>query len=249
MLPMANAYRGGRLFRGVVAFIRDKWRYNRLMADSRSPVPFPIQAINYYPNFLDRYEPAGRVPRHYFLQDIWAAKKVFQSGVDNHYDIGSRLDGFIAHCLAFTKVTMLDIRPLPYSIQDLRFIECDCTNMAGIASESLMSLSTLHAMEHVGLGRYGDPVDPEGYVKAINEIQRVVARGGNLYFTLPIGRQRVEFNSHRVFDPMYIVALFDTLQLVGFSAINDRDEFVENARLDGFGDASYSCGLFHFRKP
>jgi hypothetical protein len=34
------------------------------------------------------------------------------------------------------------------------------------------SLSCLHALEHFGLGRYGDPIDPRGHEKGITRWRR-----------------------------------------------------------------------------
>lgn len=213
---------------------------------------FPASFSDSFPQLYDRYQNSGSLPKHYFYQDLWAARKVYYFQTDNHFDIGSRLDGFISHCLVFTKVTMLDIRPLKYDIENLNFIQANAMDMKNIESNSISSLSTLHAVEHFGLGRYGDPIDDKGYLKAINELKRVLAYGGNLLFSVPIGRQRLMFNAHRVFNPMYISELFssgiNSLQLVEFSVINDNNEYIENTVFEKYIDSDYSCGLFHFRK-
>jgi ubiquinone/menaquinone biosynthesis C-methylase UbiE len=143
---------------------------------------------------------------------------------------------------------MLDIRPLDLKIDGLSFTQADCTNMSSVPSGSITSISALHSIEHFGLGRYGDQVDPLGYRKAFEEIQRVVAKGGDIYISVPIGRQRLEFNAHRIFDPKYIVRLFQDCQLIKFSAVDDKNEYCENADMDAFLNSDYSCGLFHFRK-
>ncbi len=162
--------------------------------------------------------------------------------------VGSRLDGFISHCLCFTKVVMLDVRPLKVQIPNLEFQECDCTDMKSIKSDSIESLSSLHAVEHFGLGRYGDPVDPAGYIKAINEIKRVIKKNGNILFSVPIGKQRLEFNSYRVFDPFYVIKLFEGFELKEFSSVNDQNKLIINANPKDYENAFYSCGLFHFIK-
>lgn len=240
------ALRNFNLFRGIFSYWKDYFTYKKMSKNFNTP--FSINLLNTYPLLYDRYENAAKISRHYFFQDLWTARKVYESKVEEHYDIGSRLDGFIANCLSFTKVIMLDIRPLNITIPNLTFLQCDCTNMQNIASNSIESLSSLHAIEHFGLGRYGDPVDPEGYLKAIMEIKRVLKKKGNLYISLPIGKQRLEFNAHRIFDPYYVLELFKELQLVEFSAINDENFLITNAKLEDFRNAIFSCGLFHFRK-
>lgn len=231
----------------IYKYLKDLKNYSQYKNDI-----FPATFKDSYPHLYDRYENSGSFPRHYFYQDLWAAKKIYSFQVDNHFDIGSRVDGFIAHCLVFTKVTMLDIRPLVHNISNLAFQQANAMNMELIENNSIKSLSSLHAVEHFGLGRYGDPIDPEGYLKAINEMKRVLADNGNLIFAVPIGRQRLMFNAHRVFNPLYIKDLFtsgeNALSLIDFSAIDDDNVFIKNAKMEDYVNSDYSCGLFHFQK-
>jgi SAM-dependent methyltransferase len=244
--PLLHVFQNFNYFRGLRAYYADMTTYNSLQR--KDPTPFPIKLINSYPIYFDRYEEAGEVPKHYFYMDLWAAKKIYQSSVKKHYDIGSRLDSFISHCLVFCKVTMLDVRPLASEVPGLEFIQADCMNMDNIRTGSIQSISTLHAIEHFGLGRYADPIDPLGYKKAINEIKRVTKKGGDIYFATPIGKQRIEFNAHRVFSPLYILELFEGCDLLEFSAVNDKNQFIENTDPKKYVKANYSCGMYHFRK-
>ena len=113
---------------------------------------------------------------------------------------------------------------------------------------SIESLSCLHVAEHIGLGRYGDPLDPQGTEKAAKELARVLAKDGFLYFALPIGKQAVYFNAHRVHNPLTIIEYFKDLKLAEFSAISDNGHFVFNAKPEDFVNANYSCGCFKFTK-
>ena len=72
-------------------------------------------------------------------------------------------------------------------------------------AESTDSLSCLHALEHFGLGRYGDPVDYDGYLKGFDNLYRILKPGGRLYFSVPMGPQRIEFDAHRVFSMAYLL--------------------------------------------
>jgi FkbM family methyltransferase len=114
---------------------------------------------------------------------------------------------------------------------------------------SLESVSCLHVAEHIGLGRYGDPLDPFGTRKAATELQRVVAPGGQLLFALPVGRPRVCFNAHRVHSPNDVAAMFPELDLVEFSGVDDRANFRRHRSLDELEGAEYSCGMFRFVRP
>lgn len=244
--PFLLTIKGFKIAKGVVAYFKDYFQYWSLNSKIKSP--FEIKFLNSYPFYYDRFEEAGGIMQHYFHQDIWAANKVYKSGVKKHYDVGSRLDGFISHCLVFCKVVMLDIRSLEIKIPNLEFIQADCTNMRNIKSGSIDSVSSLHAIEHFGLGRYGDPVDPYGYKKAIDEIKRITKKGGSIYFSVPIGKQRLEFNGQRVFNPLYVLDLFNGCNLVEFSAVDDRNNFIKDVNPDDFVNSNFSCGLYHFRK-
>lgn len=238
----------GLLFRGGYAYIKNIMVYRRAVRAAGRDFGFGFKGINMYPCLYDRFEQAGGVPKHYFYQDVWAARKVAKSRVDVHYDIGSRLDGFIAHCLSFCSVVMLDVRPLTINIDGLKFIQTNCMKMENISTCEIASLSSLHAIEHFGLGRYGDPIDINGHIKAIDELKRVIAVGGDLYFSVPIGKERLEFDAHRIFNPNTIIALFTGLELIEFSVVDDCNKFHENANPSMYENANYSCGLFHFRK-
>jgi len=188
----------------------------------------------------------------YFWQDLWAAKHIYQCRPQVHYDIGSRVDGFIAHLAAFgQKVCLLDIRPMEQKIEGVDFIQCDATNLEHIEDESIESLSALCSLEHFGLGRYGDPIDPEACFHCFEAIQRKTAQGGRIYISVPVGKEHIEFNAHRVFFAETIVKSFSKMRLLEFSSVC-REETDYNIDLhkydqwDEFGGDRF--GLFVFEK-
>jgi hypothetical protein len=146
-------------------------------------------------------------------------------------------------------VTVADIRPLTGSVPGLTFLRTDATSLAEIETGSVVSLSSLHAVEHFGLGRYGDPVDPDAWRKGAEALSRVLAPGGCLYLSVPIGRQRVDFNAQRVFSPGTVLRAFGALTLHSFAAVDDDGTFVDSADPQAFGDAWNACGLFELVKP
>ncbi len=174
---------------------------------------------------MDRLENAG-VIGSYFWQDLWAAKKIYEKKPTLHYDIGSRVDGFITHLLSFQqKVRLIDVRPLSIDIDNLDFIQADATNLNSIEDESVESLSALCSLEHFGMGRYGDPIDPEACFKCFDAIQKKIKKGGLVYISVPIGKEHIEFNAHRVFYAETIVKAFNKLKLLEFSSCyNDKFE-------------------------
>ena len=239
----------------IFNIIRRPLKFRRFFADMRAynkantRREFHAELKHLYPCVKDWDAQAGSTS-FYFWQDLWAAKKIFQAKPLEHFDIGSRLDGFIAHILTFMPVTMLDIRPLSEHIEGLKFIQADATNLEGIPDNSLISLSSLCAPEHFGLGRYNDPVDPEACFKSFKSMQRVLAPGGHLYISVPIGeRNGVAFNAHRIFNPEIIISTLDELKLADFSMLNER--YIEHAdykTLHGINYRGECVGFFEFVK-
>jgi predicted SAM-dependent methyltransferase len=146
------------------------------------------------------------------------------------------------------RVTVVDIRNLDSDVSGLTFFCDDATRLSQFQSDSVESISTLNAAEHFGLGRYSDPVDPNACFAFMAALERVLAPNGHLYFAVPVGKERVEFNAHRVFAPDTILNCFPKLQLVSFSYIGDDDKLYEDVEPRAASDSEYACGLFEFRK-
>jgi hypothetical protein len=182
----------------------------------------------------------------YFYQDIWAFKKIQESRVENHVDVGSRVD-FVGFLTAITKVTFIDIRPLKANLPNLNSRKGNILAMP-YKNDSVKSLSCLHVAEHIGLGRYGDLLDPLGTVKACKELSRILAVGGSLYFSVPVGTPRLCFNAHRIHSSKQILEYLGNLELADFSGIDDNGNFKENIDPSVLEGSSYACGLFHFAK-
>ena len=237
-----------RGLRNTPRYVRDYRSYRRRLAESpEARKHFPLQRRRVYPALSDFEDAAGALGV-YFHQDLWAARNVFAQQPDSHVDIGSRIDGFVGHLLVFMDVSIVDVRAMPSSVDGLSFVQADATRMEQFETDSIDSLSSLHAAEHFGLGRYGDPVDPDACFVYMRALQRVLAVGGRLLFSVPIGPEGVHFNAHRVFAPQTVIDTFDRLSLVSFSAVQDRDRLIEGADPERYLAERYKVGLFEFTK-
>ncbi len=230
---------------GIPKYIHDLVLYSR-MSPSRA---FRIRLPDLFPILDESVQAAGTAGGHYFHQDLWAARKIYQQHPERHIDIGSRIDGFVAHVLPFMPVTVIDIRPLQSTISGLDFILDDATLLRNFPDGSIGSISSLHAAEHFGLGRYSDTVEPDACFRFMASLQRVLRQGGRLYFSVPIGRERVDFNAHRVFAPSTILSAFSQLSLLSFSLVDDAGRLQENLDPVNIQELEYGCGLFEFTKP
>jgi hypothetical protein len=209
----------------------------------------------------DRYKESGSIKNEYFWQDLSVAQRIFRENPTRHVDVGSRIDGFVAHVASFREIEVFDIRPATSHIPNVTFKQADLmsldavTALCGTQIGYCDSLSCLHAIEHFGLGRYGDIVDPVGFSRGIENLSKLLFPGGRLYLSTPVGLERVEFNANWVFDPKTIVnaATSAGLHLKELTIVNSRgshktilDPTVKD--LDLFAKQHYNLGIFYFLK-
>jgi hypothetical protein len=225
-------------------YLLESWRYARAARGTE----FPISLRALFPALANYDTPAGSTSGHYFHQDLWAARKIFERRPEEHLDLGSRIDGFVTHLLTFMPVTVIDIRSVESSVPGLHFIQSDGADLGSIPDDSIRSLSSLHAVEHFGLGRYGDPIDPDAWRRATQALSRILHPDGRLYFSVPVGRERVQFNAHRIFSPDTILDAFSNLDLLSFAAVDDSGAFLPDVRPSDLRNARFACGLFEFGK-
>lgn len=228
--------------------------FRALRRQGRSAVRvFPV--TRWYPCFGDRTEPAGGARGYYFHQDLLVARRIHQRNPRRHVDVASRIDGFVAHVASFRAIEVCDVRPLPGNIPNLTFRQVDIT---GTLPRELLaccdSLSCLHALEHFGLGRYGDPVVYDGYLDGLSNLHAMLEPGGMLYLSVPIGPQRIEFNAHRVFALEYLLdCLEDRFRVDGFSYVDDSGDLHEDVPItaadarSSFG-CHFGCGILELSK-
>jgi SAM-dependent methyltransferase len=205
-----------------------------------------------FPILDESAKPAGSACGHYFHQDLHVARLIRERNPERHIDVGSRVDGFVAHLAAFRDVEVIDVRPLASTTPGIHFL---CADLMQPLPDDLVaatdSLSCLHAIEHFGLGRYGDTVDFEGHKKGIANLQRMLKPGGVLYLSTPISsRQRIEFNAHRVFKLPYLRALLSPMfQIQSFAYVGDDGQLRTNVDAQSTAgeqtfDLNYGCGIF-----
>ena len=220
-------------------FIKDLIKYSRRKGAEK------INLSDIYPCLHEKTQ-TTKFDRHYFYQDIWAFQRICNSKVGHHVDVGSKID-FVGFLSAITKVNFVDIRPIETNLKNLEPIKGDILSLP-FKDNTVFSLSCLHVAEHIGLGRYGDFIDPFGTKKACKELSRVLAKNGDLYFSLPIGKPRLCFNAHRIHSSEKILEYFKNLELIEFSGVNDKGVFKENINIKSLDRENYACGFFHFRK-
>lgn len=225
-----------------------EWKLQSLSSDD-----FPLG--RFFPCLGDNGASSGTAKGHYFHQYLLVARRIFENRPRKHVDVGSRVDGFVAHVACFRPTEVFDVRPLVSTVPNIRFVQGDLMaplddKMRGYCD----SLSCLHALEHFGLGRYGDPLNANGHLLGLDNLHAMLAAAGKFYLSVPIGPQRVEFNAHRVFAVAYLLERFrDRFRVDRFSYVDDCGDLHENVPLDpddvarNFG-CLFGCGIFEMTK-
>jgi len=222
-------------------YLVDWRRYNRLAG---------IQKLNWQDSFPSLTDWTSLTPfdAHYFYQAAWIARRLTCTKPLWHVDIGSSVM-MIGVTSAIAPTTFVDYRPFRAQLAGLQSLAGDLMTLP-FADDSVPSLSCLHVIEHVGLGRYGDKLNPQGSYEAGCELARILGRGGRLFLSTPVGRERVQFNAHRVFAPETVVAMFKDLELVDYALVDDQGRFRDHQypiSMHSF-NGEYGCGMFEFVK-
>ena len=234
-------------------YYRSTWRELRRQAE-QSLVPFHFGPIR--PILEDRFAQAGVAGGHYFHQDLHVARRVYEDSPEKHIDVGSRVDGFAAHVASFRPIEAIDVRPLSCDIPNRKFLCADVMDdLPSELVESTDSPSSLHAIEHFGLGRYGDPVNFDGHHIGLRNMTRMLTPGGKFYLSTPIGReQRIEFNAHRVFSlPCLREHLEQDFEIRSRAYVDDAgqlhtDVALDAPQVDDTFNIRYGCGILEMMR-
>jgi SAM-dependent methyltransferase len=163
----------------------------------------------------------------YFYQDTWAFERILLQKPSSHIDIGSH-HKFAAFISKITNLTMIDLRPLSLAMDSIHFKKGDILNLP-FDDECIESLSSLCVIEHIGLGRYGDKLDPNGSWSALKEITRVLKKKGHLYISVPVSDKNITaFNAGRIFDVESFLQVLETDY-----TINDK-KFIVQSKLQEY---------------
>ncbi len=236
-------------FRGILFYINDFYCLRKQMK-----INGDFKFGNPYPILDDKFATSGTMKGHYFHQDLYIARKIYENHPLKHIDIGSRIDGFVAHIAVFREIEIFDIREQESIVKNIVYKQADLMIMGDELKNYCDSISSLHAIEHFGLGRYGDPIDANGHLKAIDNIHKILKLDGIFYFSVPIGKLRIEFNAHRVFSLEYLIKILNKKFTIDrFSYVDDKGDLFENIELTKESintnlNCNYGCGIFELTK-
>ena len=199
----------------------------------------------------DFHSESGVCSGDYFHQDLLVAGFIYKNNPIKHIDVGSRIDGFVSHVASFRKILVLDVRPLSIkSHKNISFLRADIMSKKDLPKTD--SLSCLHAIEHFGLGRYGDEINIDGHIIALKNLISMLEKGGKFYLSCPLTKKnQVHFNCQRVFHPGFIPNLKivkENLKLIRFDYVNEDGELLSQKQYSEFSNNNYGCGIYTFKK-
>lgn len=236
-------YKTLRKIANIPGYIKDILVYS-----SKRSKRFPIRWLNLFPCLEDKTAKTA-FESHYTYHPAWAARIVAKLKPTKHIDISSILH-FSTLVSAFVPVEFYDYRPAEVHLPNLECKRGDLTALP-FPNNSVECISCMHTIEHIGLGRYGDKIDPDGDIKAVRELVRVVKSGGSLIFVAPVGKSKIAYNAHRIYSYEQVIELFKGMELKEFSLVPDdfrKYGLIINADKEMVKEQDYACGCFWFVK-
>jgi SAM-dependent methyltransferase len=244
-IPGARAIRDGlRSIQSRLQYVQEFRKYSRLAAaaDLKKPTWH-----DRFPCLTDKTA-TTEFSRHYVYHTGWAARILASTRPECHVDISSSLY-FASIASAFVKMEHYDYRPPNLCLDNLEVRAGDLLKLP-FADETIVSLSCMHVLEHIGLGRYGDPLNSIGDVLAAKELSRVLSPSGILLFVTPVGKPRTCFNAHRIYSYDQVCRLFPDLEVEEFRLLPDDPAGggLAAASSGVVAQQDYGCGCFKFTK-
>ena len=82
---------------------------------------------------------------------------------------------------------------------------------------------SISSFEHDGLGRYGDPLNPDGDLEAMDNAKKIIKKDGLLYLSIPIGKDMICFNTHRIYGKNRLPLLLKGWRIEKSFGFSDKD--------------------------
>jgi hypothetical protein len=155
--------------RGLPFYLIDFYRTRRQL---RNQNPLYIGRVALF--LSDRFGAGGLLSGYYCHQDLVIAKCMYRNKPVSHLDVGSRTDGFVFHVAVFREIEVFDIRPVRSGVANIKLIQADLMDRNWSLTGYCDSISCLHALEHFGLGRYGDATDAQGHLRDFENINKTL---------------------------------------------------------------------------
>lgn len=208
-----------------------------------------------YPIFGEQNDQGGQASGQYFHQDLYVAQLIFERAPRRHIDVGSSVYGFVSHVASFREIEVIDIRPVESDASGIMFHCLDLMDLPVQWHGQADSVSCLHVLEHIGLGRYGDDIAADGWLRGLRSLHALLEENGTLYLAVPTGEiQRIEFNAHRVFSLPYLRGhLVEYFEIKNLAFVDDQGKLIRDVHPFGYAadasmNATHGLSIWTLRK-
>lgn len=104
-----------------------------------------------------------------------------------------------------------NVTTIEYNVPECKITNLNCKNYFSYFiknSEIYDCIVTFSSIEHSGLGRYGDPLDPNGDIKTMDIIHKNLKKNGLLLWGAPVGKDALVWNAHRIYGEKRLPLIF-----------------------------------------
>jgi hypothetical protein len=194
---------------------------------------------------------------HYDAFAAWAAQRIFaRPGRLNTLDVGSvkLMNGVLA---AAHDVTSLVLADCGDRISAVRYVRHDVADPLPFPAASFDVFTSMVSLPLVGLGRYGDRMDPNCLPRFVAELGRVMKADADLLISMCLGPNVLNFNNGwfldmptilRVFDGWHVVDHLVDTQSSPRTTPSDGERFSKDTSVDGIAPGDYRVVFLHFRR-
>lgn len=213
-----------------------------------------VQALANHPRGFEIFEnpkfETGDHPDDYVDRECaFAAEWLQRLKPESLLDVGS-YRWFILGLLASYRLTTIDIRARAPATSNESVLTCDAKDLP-VKDGSFDAILTMCAIEHFGLGRYGDAFDADGDLKGVREMLRVLKPGGHLIFTTTITNApaHITFNRHRVYSHAMICDFMAGMTCVGEQVFERKSQAIGPVAIATATPRKWSVYMGCWQKP
>jgi hypothetical protein len=140
---------------------------------------------------------------------LWILKAIEKYNINNKKVavIGTLVPWIEAILLNFNNI----VTTVEYNVPEVEYNNLNAISYWDFQKTSNMydCIITYSSVEHSGLGRYGDPLDPNGDIKTMQDIHKNLITNGILIWGAPVGHDALVWNAHRIYGKIRMPVLFN----------------------------------------
>jgi len=190
------------------------------------------QHFTYTPTLVDNFlmKVKNKQPLHYPETDLWLyeALEKYHESVENKKAliIGSEEPCYEACVLHYgaREVMMVEYQKVSSTHPQITTVKAEEFSRMTEKYDIVISISSV---EHSGLGRYGDPINPDGDIEAMGDLYHNLKPGGLCFLAVPIGRDQIIWNAHRVYGKNRLPKLIEKFELLETFGLIESDYDVD----------------------